>query len=177
MTKITEDEKFKISLAFFIGCGLFTTQIAWSLYNTQVNQMLFVYLGSFVLIGLVMALDNIIGIIIQPIMGHVSDNTRTKLGRRIPYLIIGIPVSAIFFALIGSINPHSDPFWLLILWLVFFVTTMAFYCKYYGRSWNWNRFHSARTFRLCSISILYSFNHDDNNFNYHVINCQRKECF
>ena len=127
MTKISDDEKFKISLAFFIGCGLFTTQIAWSLYNTQVNQMLFVYLGSFALVGALMALDNIVGIAIQPIMGNVSDNTRTKYGRRIPYLIVGIPISAIFFALLGSINPYSDPFWLLMLWLVFFVSIMAFY--------------------------------------------------
>ncbi|MBD3343383.1 MAG: MFS transporter [Candidatus Lokiarchaeota archaeon] len=127
MAEITTEEKFKVSLAFFIGCGLFTTQIAWSMYNTQVNQMLFIYLGSFALVGVLMAMDNIIGIIIQPVMGNVSDNTRTKLGRRIPYLIVGIPISAVLFALIGGINPNTDPLWLLILWLVLFVTTMAFY--------------------------------------------------
>jgi Na+/melibiose symporter-like transporter len=57
-----------------------------------------------------MTLDNIIGIFIQPYIGHLSDHTRTRLGRRLPYILVGTPVAAVFFAAIPIIYatlPHE----------------------------------------------------------------------
>ncbi|MFX1393571.1 MAG: MFS transporter [Promethearchaeota archaeon] len=131
MVELTkEQEKFAIGRTFLIGLAFFTTGIAWSMYNTQVNIMLFIFLGSYALVGALMAMDNLIGICIQPIMGNVSDRTRSKLGRRIPYLIIGIPFAAIFFILIGTIPsmPQTmQTFWLLIIYMFFFNVSMGFY--------------------------------------------------
>jgi maltose/moltooligosaccharide transporter len=120
-------EKFNLKQTTLIGLAFFTTGIAWSMFNTQVNISLYIYLGSYALVGAWMAMDNVIGVIIQPIMGTVSDNTRSKLGRRMPYLLIGIPLSAIFFIMISTVNPSSDPLWLLLLWMLFFNVSMAFY--------------------------------------------------
>ncbi|MFW9866419.1 MAG: MFS transporter [Candidatus Thorarchaeota archaeon] len=120
-------QKFKLGHTTLIGLAFFTTGIAWSMYNTQVNITLFQYLGSYALVGAWMAMDNIIGVIIQPIMGTFSDNTRTKLGRRMPYLLVGIPLAAIFFVMISTINPSQDPLWLLLLWMFFFNISMASY--------------------------------------------------
>lgn len=129
-TKVTSsDEKIKFDVrhTFFIGLGFFTTSISWALYNTQVNITLFIYLGSYALVGLWMAMDNMIGIVIQPIMGSVSDDTRSKYGRRMPYLMIGIPLAAFFFVLIATVNPYRDPIWVLLMWMFFFNVSMAFY--------------------------------------------------
>ncbi|MCK4688243.1 MAG: MFS transporter [Candidatus Lokiarchaeota archaeon] len=82
------EQKFDLSHTFLIGVAFFTTSIAWTMFNTQVNITLFEYLGSYGLVGAWMAMDNVIGVFIQPIMGTVSDNTRTRLGRRMPYLIV-----------------------------------------------------------------------------------------
>ena len=57
-------------------------------------------MGSAALIGLLMGMDNMLGIFIQPWMGNRSDNTRTRWGRRIPYLAVGMPVAALLFATI-----------------------------------------------------------------------------
>ena len=123
----SEKDKFLVSKTFLIGLAFFTTGIAWSMYNTQVNIMLFEYLASYALVGAWMAMDNVVGIILQPIMGSKSDNTRTRLGRRIPYLIIGVPSAAFFFLLIATINTATDPLWLLLLWMFFFNVSMGFY--------------------------------------------------
>ncbi|MFX1304379.1 MAG: MFS transporter [Promethearchaeota archaeon] len=120
-------DKFNIKQTTLIGLAFFTTGIAWSMFNTQVNITLFEYLGSYALVGAWMAMDNVIGVCIQPIMGTVSDNTRTRLGRRMPYLVAGIPLAAIFFVMISTINPSSDPLWLLLLWMFFFNVSMASY--------------------------------------------------
>ena len=125
------ESKFRAGHTFIIGLAFFSSEIAWSLYNAQVPLILQYdavtnpngYLTSFFLIGLLMALDNIIGVIIQPIMGAISDNTRTKFGRRMPYLIIGIPLGAIFFSLI----PTQTSLFSLILYMFLFSLSMGFY--------------------------------------------------
>ncbi len=118
-----EEKKVKTSLIFFIGLAFFTTELAWSLYNARVSDLLEGYLVFLSIVGLWMALDNLIGVIIQPIMGSVSDNTRTKFGRRMPYIIIGIPSAAVFFALI----PTQQNLIQLIIWMFFFGIAMGFY--------------------------------------------------
>jgi MFS family permease len=118
-----EEKKINTSLIFFIGLAFFTTELAWSLYNARVSRLLESYLILLSLVGLWMALDNLIGVIIQPIMGSISDNTRTKLGRRMPYIIIGIPSAALFFALI----PTQQNLIQLIIWMFFFSIAMGFY--------------------------------------------------
>ena len=128
MSEETKNEKFKAGQTFLIGLAFFTT-FTWSLYNTQVNQQLDLYFSGFVLagllVGLVMAIDNIIGVIIQPIMGNISDNTRTKYGRRMPYIIVGVIVSAIFFALIPT--GFGTELWILLIWIFCFSISMGFY--------------------------------------------------
>jgi len=127
MSESEKKEKLDVRHTFFIGLAFFTTGISWSMYNTQVNVTLFQYLGLYALVGAWMAMDNIIGVVIQPILGSVSDNTRTKFGRRIPYLIVGIPLAAIFFVLISTVTYPQDPMWLLLLWMFFFNISMASY--------------------------------------------------
>jgi len=95
-----------------IGLGFMTTGISWSMYNTYVPYMLEktwfykeeIYLVAFpalLIIGFIMTLDNIAAWIIQPWIGARSDNTwHEKWGRRMPYLLIGIPISAIAFIMI-----------------------------------------------------------------------------
>ncbi len=116
-------EKLNLKLTFLIGFAFFCSQISWSLYNQQVPISLLAYVGSIAIIGLIMGLDNLVGVFVQPVMGNVSDNTRTKWGRRMPYIIIGIPVSAIFFALIA----FETSIWSLLFFMFFFIVAMSFY--------------------------------------------------
>jgi len=123
------EDKLDIKHTFFIGLAFLTTGVSWSLYNTQVSQQLDLYFAGFALAGLmvgfIMTIDNIIGVIIQPIMGNISDNTRTKYGRRMPYIIIGIILSAIFFALIPT--GFGGSLVILLIWVFCFGVSMGFY--------------------------------------------------
>jgi MFS family permease len=55
---------------------------------------------SAALAGLIMTLDNIAAFFIQPVVGLFSDRTRTRFGRRMPYILVAVPIAAIAFALI-----------------------------------------------------------------------------
>lgn len=77
-------------------------------------------------VGIIMALDNIAALFIMPIFGHLSDKTKTKLGKRMPYIIVGSVVTAIalpfipFFFNSGMMENAA-----LVGWIVGMVATMV----------------------------------------------------
>ena len=85
---------------FLIGLGFFTMGLMDPLYDNYVPIFLGYYLEQNSLIGLVMTLDNILAIFLIPIFSALSDRTHTPIGRRMPYIITLLPLSAIFFALV-----------------------------------------------------------------------------
>lgn len=60
------------------------------------------------LVGLWMTLDNVFGFIIQPIVGARSDRTKSRWGRRLPFVWATLPLALVGFALI-PIAPHLIP--------------------------------------------------------------------
>ena len=100
-----ENEKFKFGKLFVIGFGFFGVSVLWSLYNTYVPILLE---QKFTLdaaaIGFFMSLDNIAALFIQPPVGAWSDRLRTKLGRRLPFILVGAPVAALAFGLVPLAN-------------------------------------------------------------------------
>lgn len=55
------------------------------------------------LVGVVMALDNLAALILLPIFGRLSDKTRTPIGKRMPYILVGTFVCAVAFPFIPVI--------------------------------------------------------------------------
>jgi len=87
-------------ITFYVALAVFAQESTWNFYDAQVPPLLATYVGSAAVIGLLMGMDNLLGIFIQPWMGHRSDNTRTRWGRRIPYIAVGMPVAAVLFTVI-----------------------------------------------------------------------------
>ena len=52
------------------------------------------------LVGIIMACDNLAALILLPIFGNLSDKTRTPIGKRMPYILVGTFVSAVAFPFI-----------------------------------------------------------------------------
>lgn len=94
-------QKFKYGKIFLLGFGFFGTSVIWSVYNAFVPIFLANRFGlSAALIGFFMTLDNIAALFIQPPVGAWSDRLRTPIGRRMPFILIGAPISAVAFGLI-----------------------------------------------------------------------------
>ncbi|NLW00500.1 MAG: SLC45 family MFS transporter [Clostridiales bacterium] len=100
--------------AAFLGLGFLVVTATWTLYNSFVPIFLKRFVASETLIGFIMTFDNIAAITIQPYFGALSDNTYTKFGHRLPYLMIGIPIAAVFYALI----PFAQTLWLMLIFIV-----------------------------------------------------------
>lgn len=90
-----------------INFGFFGVQIAYALQNAN-NSRIFSTLGADPhTLNYFWILPPLMGILVQPIVGIMSDKTWTRWGRRIPYLFFGALASVIVMALLpnaGSFN-------------------------------------------------------------------------
>ncbi len=100
---------------FLIGLGFFTMGLMDPLYDTYVPIFLSRFVESKTLIGAIMTFDNILAIFLIPIFSALSDRVRTPIGRRMPFIVVCLPVSAVAFGLI----PFSalSSLWFLIILL------------------------------------------------------------
>lgn len=107
MEKENRTLKLNVKNTIYIGCAFFSILMLWQVYNNYCPLFLDYLIrknygesNSFV-IGIIMAADNLIAIFMLPIFGTLSDKTNTKYGKRMPYIFIGMLLSAIIFPLIA----------------------------------------------------------------------------
>ncbi len=83
------------------GVGGFGENIANSAILSLVFPIFNVALGfSTVAIGLAMSLSRIIDAVVDPIIGNLTDNTRSRWGRRRPWMFVGSILMTLFFSAI-----------------------------------------------------------------------------
>lgn len=107
-------EHFPLGTALLVALAVFAIESTWMFYDAQVPPLVQQYVGSAAVIGLLMGMDNIIGIFVQPWIGNRSDRTRTRLGRRIPYLLGLAPLAALAFVLLPHAGSAPVLFFLMI---------------------------------------------------------------
>lgn len=102
--------KLNYRRTFIIGFAFFGILMLWQVYNTYcpliLTELLMTALNKTdsydvqYLVGVLMACDNLVALFMLPLFGKLSDKTNTKIGKRMPYIIIGTIVSAIIFPFI-----------------------------------------------------------------------------
>jgi len=114
--------KFNIGKTFLLGLGFFGVSVIWSVYNAFVPIFLadrFLMAAGF--IGFFMTLDNIAAMFIQPAVGAWSDRLRTRIGRRMPFILVGAPIGAAAFILL----PISQSLFVFFLASTLLLLSMA----------------------------------------------------
>ncbi len=111
------EEKIKLNYkrTFFIGCAFFTIMLLWQVYNYMCPLFLEEMNVNDTYKGIIMAGDNIFALIMLPIFGSLSDKTKTKLGKRMPYIIIGTILAAITFPFVAALGMNGNLIGLLIV--------------------------------------------------------------
>lgn len=94
--------KLDVKKTFLLGLGFFAVSLVWPLYNVYVPIFLRDFLDSQFQINAIMTLDNILAVSLIPFIASLSDRTHTRFGRRMPFLMIGIPLSAFAFVLLPN---------------------------------------------------------------------------
>lgn len=93
--------RFPYGKTFLLGFGFLGISLIWPIFNNFVPVFLREDFGlSATLIGFIMTWDNYLNMFVQPVVGERSDRTRTRLGRRKPWMLVGAPLAALFFILV-----------------------------------------------------------------------------
>lgn len=115
--------KLNYKKTFLLGFGFFAISITWSVYNAFMPLLLGKFIVSSALIGFIMTIDNYLALFIQPAVGFYSDKIKTRFGKRMPFIMVGMPLAAFFTFLI----PISNSMVTLIFALVFMNLSMSIY--------------------------------------------------
>ena len=85
-----------------LSFGFFGVQIAYALQSANISRI-FATLGADPHnLSYFWILPPLMGILVQPIVGTLSDKTWTRFGRRIPYLFVGATVSVLVMCLLPN---------------------------------------------------------------------------
>ncbi len=141
--------KLDYKKTFLIGFGFFGISVMWTLYNAYVPIYLQAGHPNFDahgeagfgldpgLTGVIMTLDNVVAFFLLPLIGVWSDRTWTRLGRRMPFILVLAPIAIAAFILIplavgmippeltGQIGRLGTPLALFAVAIGVFLTAMA----------------------------------------------------
>ncbi|HDQ13321.1 MAG TPA: MFS transporter [Sediminispirochaeta sp.] len=118
MTGTEKSMKPYYRITFIIGLGFFTMGLMDPLYDTYVPMFLSNFLRRDGLIGLIMGLDNLFALMLIPIVSALSDKTRTPIGRRMPYIIVTLPITALFFGMLPGAALRSLGFLIVVIFFL-----------------------------------------------------------
>lgn len=99
-----------------IGGGFFGVTVVWALYNAYMPLLLGAFIESRALRGAVMGLDNAFALALIPVIGAWSDGMRGPLGQRLPFIVVGMPLAALF---VGMLPLQNTLGWLLAVDILF----------------------------------------------------------
>jgi GPH family glycoside/pentoside/hexuronide:cation symporter len=118
------------------GAGGFSEQLAVNGLNNIFVPIYNIGFGlSSVLIGWAVSIPRFFDMISDPVMGSISDNTRSRFGRRRPFIFVGGILMAIAFAMSYMASPYWSDWTLffyavtvcVIFYLVYTVFSVPFY--------------------------------------------------
>lgn len=94
-----------------LGAGSLGLATTWALYNTFMPLLLSQFISSSGWRGVVMGVDNVLALVLMPIIGAWSDRLDGPLGKRLPFLLVGMPLTGLLFAAL----PLADTTLVLLL--------------------------------------------------------------
>lgn len=119
--------KLNYKRTFFVGFAFLSICAFWELYEGVIPKMLE---GTFGLgetvVGAIMAIDNVLALFLLPLIGALSDKVNTPIGKRMPFILGGTLLAALFILLL-PIADHQGNLILFMVALGIILLAMASY--------------------------------------------------
>lgn len=125
-----EMKKFSVVQLLNFCLGFFGLQFAWQMRIILSGPVTESLGASPFLFGIIWLAGPVTGIVVQPIIGALSDHTQTPIGRRVPYLLGGALLASVGLVLlpnsgnIAGLFGENAPAWLglliaaIMIWII-----------------------------------------------------------
>ena len=90
------------SKLFNLSFGFFGVQIAYALQSANISRIFSTLGADPHSLSFFWILPPLMGLVVQPIIGSLSDRTWTRFGRRIPYLFVGALIAVAVMCLLPN---------------------------------------------------------------------------
>ena len=117
------EDRIPIILKLVYGCGAFVNNLLAAAIGGMVIVLNLGLGMNPALVGLLAAIPRLTDALTDPLMGYISDQTRTRWGRRRPYIFAGAILAGIIFALLWQLpagKTESYYFWFFLIGSFFF---------------------------------------------------------
>ena len=99
--------KLDYKKTILVGFAFFIISAFWRAYDKTIPLLMtYKFNMSQLESGIIMALDNVLAVFLLPLFGTLSDKTKSKLGKRTIFILIGTicaVICFIFLPIIGNI--------------------------------------------------------------------------
>jgi len=126
--KLNNKRTIMVGLAFLSICAF------WQMYDNVVPLILNnTFHMNETYTGLIMGADNVCALFLLPLFGSLSDRTNTKIGKRMPYILVGTVLAIIFLNLLPIFdngyfeNPSTGKLFAFVIVLGLLLIAMGTY--------------------------------------------------
>jgi MFS family permease len=120
--------KLNYRRTILIGFAFLSICVFWQFYDNEIPKILTYTFGlGETATGAIMALDNVLALFMLPLFGTLSDKTDTKIGKRMPYILIGTALSAVFLFLLITVGNKPGNVVIFIILLLALLVSMGIY--------------------------------------------------
>ena len=93
--------KLKYSRTMLVGLAFLSICAFWQMYDNVIPLILTnTFHMNETYSGAIMAADNVLALFLLPLFGQISDRTNTKIGKRMPFILIGTAAAIILLNLL-----------------------------------------------------------------------------
>ena len=154
--KTASKDKVPVGQKAAFGAGHFVLNLLPGVLGVYLQVFILTAFGMDpVWAGLLGGLPRIFDALTDPIMGFISDNTKSRFGRRRPYIFSGAIISGLLFILMWQLDENASQtfnFWyVMILQILFLVGNTMFATPLVGLGYEMTSDYNERT-RLMSLA-------------------------
>lgn len=154
-SEMTSPTTLPMSQKIAFGIGMLANQMfpaALSIFIVILVQSLGM---SPIMWGLIFFLPKLIDAVTDPLMGYISDRTRSRWGKRRPYIFIGAVIAGLSYIAMWQLSEDNSllfNFWYFLLWnIIFFLGMTIFSVPYVAMGYEMSSDYHERT-RLMAVA-------------------------
>lgn len=119
--------KLNTKRTVLIGLAFMSVLAFWQFYDQMIPVILENHFSQSTLVtNAIMSIDNVLAVFMLPIFGMISDKTKTRLGKRTPYILFGT-VAAVILMLVMCYLTEVKNFSGFFICLMLLLITMSVY--------------------------------------------------
>ena len=97
--------KLNYKRTILVGLAFLSISAFWQMYNGIIPLILTnTFNLNETISGVIMALDNVLALFLLPFFGALSDKSNTRIGKRMPYILLGTGLAIIFMNILPLID-------------------------------------------------------------------------